>query len=91
MSFVTPLDWLSNSSPEQDVIRCLVRQPKLTLGEIARITQIPQDVLTPILQQMLGNAQLHAEGEPNKYEIQYGRSAPANGKGANSLLSTLFD
>jgi len=91
MSFVTPLDWLANSAYEQDVIRCLVRQPKLTVVEIARITQIPQDELAPLLQQMLGNAQLRAEGEPNKYEIQYSRNSGANGKGANSLLTTLFD
>lgn len=90
MSFLSPLDLLTVSNNEQDIIRCLVRRPKLTINEIAKFTNIPLSELECLLTSMVRNAHLFRDDE-DKFNISYGRSRkPKQESAGDSLLSTLF-
>ena len=91
MSFVSPLDLLTASSTEQDVIRCLVRRPHLTATEIAGFTKIPIKELEALLKQMINDSRL-AEQKQDKgicFEVPFGNEKKNTPKG-NSLLDRLF-
>lgn len=90
MTFLMPLDLLSMSHREQDVIRCLTRRPRLTAGEIAGATKIPLAELEDILGQMVQAARLvqeQADGQ-SRFAVAFGRSKPARSSGG--LLDSLF-
>lgn len=91
MSFVSPLDLLTVSDSEQDVIRCLVRRPQLTAVEIARFTKIPLKELNTLLEEMVRDARLSRDGD-SKFEVKLGREKPAKSeRTSGGLLSALFD
>lgn len=54
----TALDWLSVPDTEQSVLRCLTKQPRISVSEIATITQIPAVELEPTLSRMVNDARL---------------------------------
>jgi hypothetical protein len=57
-SFFFPLDMLSVPSSQQSVIRCLSRQPHLTVAEIASVTKIPLEELEGLLNEMVQESRL---------------------------------
>lgn len=90
MTFLSPLDLLTVSDNEQDIIRCLVRRPQLTAGEIATFTKIPLEEVEKLLKIMLKNAQL-IQDEQKKFQVKLEnkkkQKPTQNGSG---LLETLF-
>ena len=90
MAFLSPLDLLTVSENEQDIIRCLVRHPRLTSCEIAKITKIPLEELDRLLKVMVKNAHL-TQDDQNKFQVLIGQDkkqkSSQNGSG---LLDTLF-
>lgn len=88
MSFMSPLDLLTVPSQEQDIIRCLVRRPGLTLLEIARSTRIPVDEVERLVDKMVADLRLKKEQDDTfQVEIRNGRSKPERGTG---LMESLF-
>ncbi len=75
MALRSALDLLSLSDHEQEIIRCLIRQPALTFGEIAAQTQLPPDNLEPILAHMLQERQLTQETRDGQqtFSVQFGQ------------------
>jgi len=90
MSSLSPLDLLTVPDSEQDIIRCLVRRPELTMSEIAKFTKIPLDELERLLNSMVQNARLIRDDE-DKFHVLYGKGNKSkqdqNGSG---LLDSLF-
>lgn len=91
MSVLSPLDLLSVPAVEQDIIRCLVRQPKLTAEEIAGRTKIPLEELANLLKQMVGDARLVQQVDAGQtlFRVAISRSQSPE-RGANALLDNLF-
>ena len=95
MSFVSPLDLLTVSSSEQDVIRCLVRKPQLTALEISGFTKIPLKELENLLKQMVSDARVVqlTQNETVCFEVSFGQnkgSGKNSGKKGSSVLDMLF-
>lgn len=90
MTFMSPLDLLSVSGHEQDIIRCLVRRPRLTMQEIARFTQIPVDELERLLSSMVGEARLTRDSDSTFHVPLGGKPQPKRDAAGSSLLGTLF-
>ena len=93
MSFVSPLDLLTVSSSEQDVIRCLVRKPQLTALEISGLTKIPLKELETLLKQMVSDARVVqlTRNEAVCFEVSFSKgSGKNNGKKGSSVLDMLF-
>lgn len=88
MSFISPLDLLTVSNNEQDVIRCLVRRPRLTAGEIAHFTKIPLDELESLLGRMVRDSRLMRDDE-SKFQVSLGREKKRE-RSNTGLLETLF-
>jgi DNA-binding MarR family transcriptional regulator len=89
MTLMSPLDLLTVSSQEQDVIRCLVRQPRLTLSEIAGYTRIPLDELEGLLKRMVRESRLNEDGE-SKFQVLIHNHPSRRERGAG-LLESLFN
>lgn len=90
MSSLSPLDLLAVPDSEQDIIRCLVRQPKLTMAEIAKFTKIPLDELERLLNSMVQNARLVRDDE-DKFHVLYGKNKKTKKEqAASGLLDSLF-
>ncbi len=53
MAQLSTLDLLSLGDDEQEIVRCLIQQPGLTLAEIAQRTRISSDRLEAVLSRML--------------------------------------
>ncbi len=95
MALVSPLDLLTVASNEQDVIRCLVRNPRLTPQEISGLTKIPLKELEALLKQMVSNSQIVQLtcNETVCFEVSF---SPNKGSGQNtakkggSVLDMLF-
>ncbi len=90
MTLMSPLDLLTVSSQEQDVIRCLVRQPRLTLQEIAGLTRIPLDELEGLVNRMVRDCRLNQDGE-SKFQVLLQPSYKPKRERGSSLLDTLFN
>lgn len=95
MALLSPLDLLQIPDKEQDVIRCLVRQPQLTAQEIASRTQIPLHELKELLLLMVKKAQLHKTTKDNEdvFHVSIGgdeKKSKVNGNASKSLLDSLF-
>ena len=91
MTLLSPLDLLSVPAVEQDIIRCLVRQPKLTAEEIAGRTKIPLEELARLLKQMVSDARLVQQSDAGKtlFEVAMGKARKQD-RGSSSLLDSLF-
>ena len=89
MSFISPLDLLTVSDHEQDVIRCLVRHPELTVGEISKFTQIPIKELEKLLGHMVKESQLIRD-DKERFQVSYGNKKEPKQKGS-TLLDNLFN
>ncbi len=91
MSFLSPLDLLTVSDNEQDVFRCLVRHPELTMGEISNFVKIPIAELENLLSRMVNNSQLLRD-DKKRFQVTYGKSnKPEQTRNGNSLLDSLFN
>lgn len=88
MSLLSPLDLLTVTSHEQDVIRCLVRRPRLTAVEIARFTKIPMADLEALLTTMVQEARLMLDDQ-NKFQVLLGKENRPKAE-RPSLLDSLF-
>lgn len=90
MSFLSPLDLLTVSGSEQDIIRCLVRRPDLTMSEIAKFTRIPLDELERLLSSMVQEARL-IQDDKERFQVSYGKEEKAKQtRSGTGLLDTLF-
>ena len=90
MTFLSPLDLLTVTGNEQDIIRCLVRRPDLVISEIAKFTKIPLDELEPLLIGMVKNKRL-IRNQEGKFQVSLSRSEkPNKGRSGSSLLDSLF-
>jgi hypothetical protein len=90
MSFMSPLDLLTVSSHEQDVIRCLVRRPSLSLQEIAGFTKIPLKELDTLLSRMVQEARLTRDDQ-SRFEVSLGdKKRQKTERGGAGLLDALF-
>lgn len=89
MSFISPLDLLTISSNEQDVIRCLVRRPQLTAVEIAHFTKIPLEELENLLNRMVQDSRLMRDDQ-NKFQVPLGREKKRE-RSNTGLLETFFE
>ena len=88
MSLLSPLDLLTVSSHEQDVIRCLVRRPRLTAVEIAKFTKIPLAELDGLLTSMVQQSHLMLDDQ-DKFQVMLGKeSRPKTER--PGLLDSLF-
>jgi hypothetical protein len=89
MSFLSPLDLLSLSSVEQDVVRCLAKQPNLTMAEIADVTNIALAKLKELLPQMVAEKRLAEERQNGHsvFTLEFNKEKPSS----NPFLSDLFD
>lgn len=95
MSLLSPLDLLQVPEREQDVIRCLVRQPLLTAQEISCQTQIPLKEIKELLLKMVKKAQLSKMNRENEdvFQVTIGKNekkAVSNSPSGKSLLDSLF-
>lgn len=94
MSFVSPLDMLTVTSAEQDVIRCLVRRPHLTASEISAYTKIPLKELDELLPRMVSDSRLVENLRENvsRFNVPFGKEKQADksGQKGESLLDRLF-
>ncbi|MCB0056961.1 MAG: hypothetical protein KDE45_08050 [Caldilineaceae bacterium] len=86
---MSPLDLLSVSGHEQDIIRCLVRRPRLTMHEIAKFTQIPLEELERLLNSMVRDARLTRDSD-STFQVPLGGKTPRRENNGTSLLGTLF-
>jgi hypothetical protein len=95
MTQFSPLDLLTVSDFEQDVIRCLVRKPHQTMVEIAQRTTIPLGKLNQLLGKMVRESRVAEErrnGE-NHFSVSLSKK-PATlprRSASTSLLDSLFD
>lgn len=91
MALFSPLDLLSVSNTEQDIIRCLVRRPRLPAVEIARLTKIPIEELESLLKKMVSDARLTEQdnGGHAVFDVSIG-SKRSPERPTNSLLDSLF-
>lgn len=95
MAFVSPLDLLTVTSDEQDVIRCLVRRPQLTALEISDLTKIPLKELEAVLKQMVSDSRVVqlTRSETVCFEVSFSQSNGSgqnSGKKGSSVLDMLF-
>ncbi len=92
MSFVSPLDLLTVSSNEQDIIRCLVRKPQLTALEISGLTKIPLKELEALLKQMVSESRVVqvTQNETVCFEVSFSKSK-ASGKNGTKKGSSILD
>lgn len=88
MSVLSPLDLLTVSNHEQDVIRCLVRRPRLTAVEIAKFTKIPMTELEGLLNTMVKEARLILDDQ-NKFQVLLGKENKQKAD-RSGLLDSLF-
>lgn len=91
MSLLSPLDLLTVTDNEQDVIRCLVRRPCLTAVEIAKFTKIPLADLEGLLSTMVQEARLILDDQ-NKFQVLMGKKENKQkpGRAGTGLLDSLF-
>lgn len=89
MTFMSPLDLLTVSSHEQDVIRCLIRRPRLTLQEIAGFTKIPVDKLEGIVNSMVQESRLDKDGD-SKFQVLLNSRSAKPERAASGFLESLF-
>ncbi len=90
MAMFSALDLLTFSTHEQDVIRCLVRRPRLTAPEIAQFTKIPLEQLESVLSKMVSDARLTQENGAGDVRFAVGRHSERPKRGGNGLLDSLF-
>ena len=90
MTFMSPLDLLTVSSHEQDVIRCLIRRPRLTLQEIAGFTKIPVDKLEGIVNSMVQESRLDKDGD-SKFQVLLNNRGAKQERAGSGLLESLFN
>ncbi|NJN54172.1 MAG: hypothetical protein HC804_05075 [Anaerolineae bacterium] len=89
MALLSPLDLLTVSTLEQDVIRCLVRRPCLTAVEIAKFTRIPLAELEGLLTTMVQEARLVLDDQ-NKFQVLLGGKENKQKTDRSGLLDSLF-
>ncbi len=89
MAMLSPLDLLTVTNTEQDVIRCLIRKPQLTLQEIAGLTRIPVDELEGVVYKMVKESRLNIDSD-RKYQVQM-QGKPKPKRSSVGLLDTLFN
>ncbi|MFO7539548.1 MAG: hypothetical protein R6X32_16030 [Chloroflexota bacterium] len=90
MTLLSPLDLLTVSSQEQDIIRCLVRRPCLTLQEIAGFTRIPMNDLETVVNKMVRECRLNKDGD-SKFQVLLHNDKPKRERAGSSLLDSLFN
>jgi hypothetical protein len=89
MAMLSPLDLLTVTNTEQDIIRCLIRKPCLTLQEIAGLTRIPVDELESVVYKLVRESRLNVDSD-RKYQVQM-QSKPKHERSSSGLLDTLFN
>lgn len=88
MSLLTPIDLLTVPDVQQDIIRCLVRTPRLTAGEIAGRLRRPLAEIEGVLSDMESARRLTRERQGSKdiFDVALQQTRrPASG-----LLDSLF-
>lgn len=95
MALVSPLDLLTVTDNEQDVIRCLVRRPRITALEISGFTKIPLKELETLLKQMVSDSRVVqlTLNEAVCFEVLFSENKGAeknSGKKGSSVLDMLF-
>lgn len=95
MALVSPLDLLTVTDNEQDVIRCLVRRPRITALEISGFTKIPLMELETLLKQMVSDSRVVqlTLNEAVCFEVSFSEnkgSEKNSGKKGSSVLDMLF-
>lgn len=75
MSTLFPLDLLSLSDNEQQVLRCLSKQPQLSMAEIAAETGIAVTELEALLPRMVAESRLveQLKDEERVFSVRFGR------------------
>lgn len=76
MSTFSPLDLLSMSDKEQDILRCISKQSDLTLPEIVEATQIPTAELEELLDQLIHESRVVEQLKDNKrtFSVRFSKS-----------------
>lgn len=89
---LSPLDLLTFYDSEQDVIRCLIRRPKLTAVEISKFTKIPLNELESVLNKLVKGARLSTDtADGNQiFSVAYAKGTNHKKAGGPSLLDSLF-
>jgi CRP-like cAMP-binding protein len=91
MAFLSPIDLLSMSSDEQTILRCLTKQPKLTVLELTAQTKMApaelEEVLSSLLQQARIVEQLQGGKRVFSTRFQFGQKSVRNMPG--EILSLL--
>lgn len=95
MALVSPLDLLTVTDNEQDVIRCLVRRPRITALEISGFTKIPLKELETLLKQMVSDSRVVqlTLNEAVCFEVSFSENKSSeknSGKKGSSVLDMLF-
>jgi predicted transcriptional regulator len=92
MTFLSPLDLLAVTDTEQDILRCLIRQPHLTAAEIAQRTKLPLTETRNLLNQLIKNSYLAQESKNGQpvYFVPL-RQDKKRKRSSKNLLDTLFD
>lgn len=88
MSQLSPLDLLSLSDAEQDIIRHLNRYPTATIGDLATITHLPISSLEIVISNMINAAWLverYEEGNRG-FVVQYRQDVGRSRSKSSSML-----
>ena len=89
MSNLSALDLLTVSAIEQDIIRCLIRTPRLTAKEIARRLRRPLAEVENTLDQMEGSDKLTKHEQVGQTQFQVPLRRERTNK-STKLLDSLF-
>lgn len=89
MTYLSPIDMLTMSSIEQDVIRCLIKNPKLTASEIADVVKVAITELEVVLRDMVSDERLVEEAINGQqaFAVRFKRDPKPT---TSSLLTDLF-
>lgn len=92
MTRLFALDLLSMSDTDQQVLRCLSRQPGQTIDEIGSATDIPIEELEDVLSQMVSASRLVEQLKDGKriFSVRFGR-AETNVRNMPSSLMAIFE
>jgi CRP-like cAMP-binding protein len=92
MALLSALDLLLMPDAEQQVLRCLSRQPHLTVSEIANATDIPLEELEEVLGRMADEGRLVEQLKDNErvFSVRFGR-AETNVRNMPVGLMAVFD
>jgi hypothetical protein len=91
MSQLSPLDLLSLSDAEQDIIRHLNRYPNATISDLAVATHLPINNLETVINKMINSAWLvERYEEGNRWFIVQYRQDTGRSRSKSSSMLDLF-